>query len=188
MGFIETSYAFAPNLSQVNIDSNLNLGTYGITTDGELNINDSDLIGVKRFMCEDYLGAIKTTASSTTQETLILDNVYDIIGHTKKFRIPSNIEQGSTINFTITARNTDTTAHPLLLDKYDPNTDTYTNIGSLSVPAGIHDWQTITATINAGDIVAFGNDSNKLRIQGVNGAKIQYNFEVVSKAVWEVID
>lgn len=154
MGFIETSYGSKPNLSDVNIDSNLNLGIYGITTDGELNLNDSDLIGVRRFTCEDYLGAIIATASNAEKKAITINvsgNAYS-----EKIRIPSNFVTGSVFRVVATVSgisNTTTAVYPpfgtvyynsnnqpvtftdttntVYVSKYDPVSETYSNLGNI---------------------------------------------------------
>ena len=191
MGFIETSYGGKPNLSDVNIDSNLNLGTYGITTDGELDINDSDLIGVNQFICKDYLGAIKLEAANNEEWSLILNDTSSGV-YSKKFRVPSNVIDGSSIFLKIYATNTDTSNRLINVYQYNPNSGTYAFKISITISAN-----TTTATefisnnsltINAGDIFCFHHANNKLAFLGSMGVKIMCNLSSVTGGYWAISD
>lgn len=89
MGFIETSYGGNVTLSNVDIDSDLNLK------------NEYDLIGVKRFVCQDYLGAVIGTASNVERKKIHIDITGD--QYSEMIRIPSNFVQGSTFRVIVTA-------------------------------------------------------------------------------------
>ena len=188
MGFIETSYGSSPNLSQVNIDSNLNLGPYGITTDGELNINNSDLIGVDQFICKDYLGAVKADASDVLQWTLILNDVmYD---DTKKFRVPSNFVNNCSVKVTFYATNTATGAYPVYIRRYENGS--YTEVGSVSVPANTTTPTEFTITlsnINAGELYTLRAPASMyLTVLGASGVKISCDLNPVTGGYWDISD
>ena len=189
MGFIETSYGSSPNLSQVNIDSNLNLGTYGITTDGELNINDSDLIGVKQFVCKDYLGTVKATASDNLQATITLDNVTGTGNYSKKFRVPSNFVNNASVKISFYATNPNT-GFTLTAKLYKYNEGSYTEVGSVSIPQNTTtptEYTTTLNNINAGEVYCFMG-SNNVNVLGASGIKIKCDLALIAGALWEVSD
>jgi len=189
MGFIETSYSNSPNLSQVNIDSNLNLGTYGITTDGELNINDSDLIGVNQFVCKDYLGAVEAIASNNLRWTLTLNNVKGSGSYSKKFRIPSNFVDPSSVTLKFYATNTATTSKHITIYKYNQETDIYTSVlqksinGNISTPT---EFDLTLSSIKAGELYCFETDHILTTFNGASGVKILCDLTTVTGGYWEV--
>ena len=186
MGFIETSYGSSPNLSQVNIDSDLNLGTYGITTDGELNINDSDLIGVNQFVCKDYLGTVKATASDNLQATLTLDDVGNT--YSKKFRVPSNFVNNSSVKISFYATNPNTNFNQTaFIYKY---TDTYTEVLQITIPKNTTTPTEFTTTlnnINAGELYCLKGGS-VVTVYGSSGVKIKCDLNLIAGALWSVSD
>jgi len=200
MGFIETSYGGKPNLSDVNIDSALNMGSYGISStgdididsivssSGELTLNDSvDLIGVNRFICNDYLGAIKSEASNNIEWILTLNDGYV---YSKKFRVPSNFVE-STINLIGYFTNTYSSTYKAYLSKYDPDSGTYTAIQEIIIPANTSTPTELTfqnITINAGELYCINTQSSQYtKFFGSKGLKICCNLSSVTGAVWEVI-
>ena len=189
MGFIETSYGSNPNLSQVNIDSNLNMDTFGISAGGAvsfsggLDLNNTDLIGVKRFMCSDYLGALLAEASDVLQETVILNNVRN--AYTYKFRIPSNFTQGSTVKIGYYFQNATSTVKTTNISKYDKETETYTSVFSQSTADS--GWITSDPiSVNAGELYCV-YCPNYANVRGDMGIKLYYNPIAKAGAVWEVI-
>ena len=189
MGFIETSYGGKPNLSDVNIDSNLNLGTYGITTDGTLNINNSDLIGVKRFICQDYLGALKATGSDNLFDSFTLNQVSGYSARTNLFRIPSNFIAGSSIKIGFHARRAPAQGagtFTIYIEKYDPDTATYQTITYVS---GTTD-QTIKTSsfnVNAGELFCLSTNGGDSIIYGDEGVSVYCDTELIAGAIWEVV-
>ena len=191
MGFIETSYGGKPNLSDVNIDSNLNLGLYGITTDGELDINDSDLIGVNQFICKDYLGAIKLEAANNEEWNLILNDVLSYNIYSKKFRVPSNVINGSSIYLKAFFTNTAPNDRNFGLYKYDSQTGTYTLVSNILIPKNTTTATEMTSnsiSINAGDVLCFMATSANLTFLGSTGVKIMCNLSSVTGGYWEITD
>lgn len=201
MGFIETSYGSNPNLSQVNIDSNLNMDTFGISAGGAvsfsggLDLNDTDLIGVKRFICNDFMGAIKATASDNIQKTLILNDITTAVSGDqdmpKKFRIPSNFVAGSNAKVKVTVCNPGSSPFAVNIFKYDPVT--FARVTSLvyyGLSANFAKQEislTLPNTINAGDICGFVADYTAQIFGESEGVKLCYDYEVISDSVWEVI-
>ena len=185
MGFIETSYGGKPNLSDVNIDSNLNLGLYGITTDGELDINDSDLIGVKRFVCADYLGAIQANASNNTQWTLILNDTTNV--YSKTIRVPSNIINGSTMILKFYAKNIDSYDYAVHIFKNSSPTP----IESITIPKNTTtptEFTSNTISINPGDLFKFKGAVYTVTFLGSMGVKIMCDLSAVTGGYWEISD
>ena len=92
MGFIETAYAGNPTLKDLDINADLNLK------------NEYDAIGIKRFVCQDYLGAIECTPSDNLKWNLTLNDVEGKI-ISNIFRVPSNFVE-SNIKIKYYAKNT----------------------------------------------------------------------------------
>ena len=200
MGFIETSYGSSPNLSDVNIDSILNMGNYGIAASGNLNIlntmdlNNNDLIGVKRFMCDDFFTALKATASDDQKANIIVDNftttiINTVITWDKLIRIPSNIIQNSTIRikFYIVVGGSNVGVE---IRKYDPITQTYTVVDGKSYHATTAEWLSFDFTAKGGELYTFVLFSNTLStyLDFQQGIKICYDAAAVVDSVWEVIE
>ena len=176
MGFIETAYGGNVNLSNVNVD------TY-------LDMDDHDIIGVKRFLCKDFLGALISTASDNVKETLILDDVSGGQSTTKKFRIPSNFTVGSNIRVSLNMYKVSGTTTHCYIDKYDPDTETYSQVADITTTATSTDARKIY------DLSCIGGDLFRVRtasgavFKGSNGVIISYDAVAVSlAAVWEVVD
>ena len=175
MGFIETAYGGSPTLSKLDIDSDLNMK------------NVYDIIGVKRFLCQDFMGALLAVASDNLQETVILDDITGSDGETTKlFRVPSNFVVGSTIKIEIHIKSS--SSHAYAIYKYDPLTETYTYLttGTVSDTGGSFTWvKSNSFAVNAGDLITLRSSTN-LWINGSDGVKIYYDPNAVSGAVWEV--
>lgn len=172
MGFIETSYGSNPNLSQVNIDSDLNMQNY-------------DVIGVKQFICEDYMSALKPVASETEAELVILDDLNDTSSTNKRFRIPSNFIQG-TIRIKYYTRSSSASTNNGIY-KYDPETGTTTTIFTHTTAANTNEWVSYDATVNAGDIFGLWCQYSGSYVGGATqGVKICYDSYVQNGAVWVV--
>jgi len=200
MGFIETSYGGKPNLSDVNIDSALNMGSYGISSSGsidisgissenagEVDLNNCDLVGVKRFMCQDYLGALLANASDTYQKTVVLNNISGG-SSSKQFRVPSNFIQGSSIKLEFYAKggSSSSTAY---VQRYDTNTSSYINLTSVSVPNSTSWLKTNAFNVNAGDLLRISYSGlPTYYIYGGSGVKIYYDPIAISDSIWEVIN
>ena len=187
MGFIETSYGGNVTLSNVDIDSDLNLK------------NEYDLIGVKRFVCQDYLGAVIGSASDNIQKTISIDITGD--QYSDKIRIPSNFVTGSTFRVILTASESTTktrwiypvnnpcfwvsdnteawlynTAYVYVV-KYDPVTDTYTRLKNIitegTIISGNKRYVDISG-INAGDYICIETESVSAKTQTLNRTYFYY--------------
>lgn len=172
MGFIETSYGGNVTLSNLDIDSDLNLK------------NEYDLIGVKRFVCQDYLGSLLGSASNTEQKKIMINISGD--QYSEMIRIPSNFVQGSTFRIIVTAAQNSNTVRikvagtadcyyisndqpayatstsDVYIYKYDPVNETYTLIADIitdgTVISGNKRYYDVTG-LNAGDYICIKTES-----------------------------
>ena len=89
--------------------STLNI-SHIVGNNGAVDLSNSDLIGVKQFVCKDYLGSIKCTFSTNEKWTITLN---DITGnnYSKQFKTPNNLTnlETSTVKISIYATNTSST-------------------------------------------------------------------------------
>lgn len=155
---------------------------------GEVNLSNCDLIGVKQFVCADYLGSIKCTASNNQKWTITLNDVSSNV-YSKQFKTPNNIIS-STIKMSIYATNSQSANLSIDLDKYDPNTSTYTTVTSFTITANKPNPTLFTSSaisINAGEIYAFHNKSPFTSFRGSLGVGVLCDVETIGEGLWIVL-
>ena len=123
-----------------------------ITSAGELTLNNSDLIGVKRFICQDYLGTVLTTASANTHYTAILQDVTRSNTSGTSYsslviRIPSNVVSVSSISLTYSGKWLSGSSAPRIGIAKKNTNGTYTSKAEHAISAvGVTDTFTDTIT------------------------------------------
>ena len=166
--------------------STLNI-SHIVGNNGEVNLSDSDLIGVNQFVCKDYLSAVSATASDHLQWTITLN---DITGsnYTKKFRVPSNFVNNCSVKIAVYATNANAYDYAGYVFKYDNGS--YTNVGTVSVPANTTTPTEFTVTlsnINPGELYCIRGNYN-LNIYGASGVKILCDLNIVTGGYWAISD
>ena len=177
MGFIETAYSGNPTLKDLDINADLDLK------------NDYDAIGIKRFICQDYLGAILAEADENIiGHTLILDDVPQVT-YTKKFRAPSNFMPNSTVKLKLHVRS-GSSANKINLYSFDPDTSTYTNEGVIiTIPSPTNSIVTTDSfVINPGVLYALRSNNTSFDIYGSEGVQVCYSSHPYNDSIWDVID
>ncbi len=166
------SYTNKPNLSDVNIDCDLELGSFKLkgnidysASNEEINLSNRNLLGVNLFSCADFLGAIIASASDAVKKSITFTISGNQVSDT--IRIPSNFVDGSV--FRVIA-----TAIP----------QTQTDYGCTDPGATYPTWRNITAyagayvqrvrngvTANLGDVAAGTVISGNQRYLDVTGLR-----------------
>lgn len=156
---------------------------------GQLDIHNADLIGVNQFVCQDYLGAVSALASDNLRWTLTLNNVNGST-YSKKFRVPSNFVNNSSVKLSFYATNTSASAHNIKIYKYSEGS--YTDSGYYaSIPGNTttaSEFSTTLSNISAGELYCFYTLYNSLTFLGASGLKIQCDLTPVTSGYWAISD
>lgn len=214
MGFIETSYGSNPNLSQVNIDSDLTMGSFDVTAtditasgvltasgeefNGDQDMNNNDIVNIKRLLCSDYFGAAIAAGSTNLRYTKYLDDFsdpklieYSTTYSNKLIRIPSNFINGSTIRLSYYVE-TPNLSSSYITGKsgiYKLNSNgTKSQVFTKTTAKGVSEWITTTDIIvNAGELFGIFV-TTKMNAYGTSGLKIYYDLTAVLDAEWDIIE
>jgi len=183
MGFIETSYGSNPNLSQVNIDSNLNLGEYGITSDNGVDFNNSNLFGINKISCKDFFTDVILTESEYLGNTLILDDVSGANNFSKKIVVPNNVVSGSSLKLTFNVINSGSSQRAV--NVYVGST----RVNYELIPANTSQTVTLSVSnIKGGDLIKFDTYASTLTFNGSQGVKLFYTATAVNSMIWDIED
>ena len=164
--------------------STLNI-SHIVGNNGEVDLSNSDLIGVRRFVFQDYLGAIQTTSSNTVQKTIVLEDVNGGSYSSKKIRIPSNILSGSTMTVSAYIWIAGSGSRTFNIAKYDPDNNTYTTLDTVS--ASVDGYIDFNITVTGGDLIAFYAGSSSRILAESHDVSIKFDWQIVSGMVWDIV-